>query len=96
MHGNIQRRGDVARETIRQACRDTDTSVGDVLSDIAKIVLWPQNTAAHLAAASKCSVRQAERFLGGQCEWSGNAIAATVAEILSRHHMRNVKIVPKR
>lgn len=85
-----------ATETSRQDRRDTDTSVGDVLSDIAKDVLWPENTAPCLAALCGCSVRMAERYLGGHCDWSGDAIAAVVSEILRRHHMRNVKVVPKR
>jgi hypothetical protein len=38
----------------------------------------------------------AERYLGGQCEWSGDATAAIIAEILKRRAMRNVKIVSKR
>lgn len=81
-----------AIETVRQERRDTDTSVGDVLSDIAKLTLWPENTAPCLAAACGCSVRMAERYLGGHCDWSGDAIAAVVAEILKRHSMRNVKV----
>jgi uncharacterized protein YoaH (UPF0181 family) len=39
-------------------------------------------------------VRQAERYLGGH-GWSGDAIAAIVAEILRRHAMRNVKITKR-
>jgi len=92
MHGNIQRSAARASETSRQACRNTDTSVGDVLTDIAKRVLWPENTAPNLASASGCSVRQAERFLGGKCEWSGDATAAVISEILARKKMRNVKV----
>lgn len=92
MHGTIHRRSDEVRETARQVWRETDTSVGDVLSDIAKRTLWQENTAPNLAAACGCSVRMAERYLGGHCEWSGDAIAAVVAEILRRHSMRNVKI----
>ena len=83
-------------ETIRQDCRYPDTSVGDVLADICKRSLWPENTAPFLAAACGCSVRMAERYLGGHCEWSGPAIAAVVSEILRRHSMRNVKVVSKR
>lgn len=82
-------------ETIRHDRRETDTSVGDVLSEIAKRTLWPENTAAHVASAAKCSVRQAERFLGGHCEWSGDAIAAIVSEILKRHAMRNVRVMKR-
>lgn len=84
------------REIIRQIRRTADTSVGDVLSDIAKTLLWPENAAANLAAACGCSVRTAERYLGGHCEWSGDAIAAIVAEILRRHQMRNVRVAARR
>jgi Meiotically up-regulated gene 113 len=52
-------------------------------------LLWPTRAAEHLAEESKCSVRQAERFLGGHSDWSGDAIGAVVAEILKRHAMRN-------
>jgi hypothetical protein len=82
-------------ESVRHEWRETDTSVGDVLTDIAKRVLWPENTAANLAALSGCSVRQAERYLGGR-EWSGDAVAAVMGEILKRRGMRNIKVVPKR
>lgn len=82
-------------ETVRHERRETDTSVGDVLSDIAKRTLWPENTAPNLAAVCGCSVRMAERYLGGHCEWSGDAIAAIVAEIMRRHGMRNVKVVKR-
>jgi len=84
-----------ARETVRPVDRETDQMVGSVLADIA-YTLWPSNTAPAIAALCGCSVRAAERYLGGQREWSGDAIAIIVAEILRRHSMRNVKIVPKR
>jgi len=84
-----------AIEIDRQEWRTPDTSVGDVLSDIAKQVLWPENTAPFLAAACGCSVRQAERFLGGHCEWSGDATAAVISEILARKKMRNVKVTAR-
>lgn len=96
MHGTISKRAIDARETDRQACRETDTSVGDVLSDIAKFVLWPENTAPNLAAACGCSVRQAERILGGHCDWSGDATAAVIAEILLRKKMRNVRVTARK
>ena len=66
-----------------------------VLSSVAR-TLWPHKTAAHLAAATNCSVRAAEMYLGGQREWSGDAIAAIVSEILKRHAMRNVKVSARR
>jgi hypothetical protein len=65
--------------------------VGDVISEIAS-TLWPTNTAPNIAALCGCSVRAAERYLGGQREWSGDAIAAIVGEILKRHGMRNVRV----
>lgn len=95
MQGNIRRAVENRPETGRQESRDTDRSVGDVLSNICKLVLWPENTAAYLAAEADCSVRQAERFLGGHCEWSGDAQAAVIAEILRRKKMRNVKVVAR-
>lgn len=81
-----------AIETVRQDWRPSDKSVGDVLTNISKLVLWPENTAAHIAAAAGCSVRQAERFLGGQCEWSGDAVAAVMQEILIRRGTRNLRV----
>jgi len=78
-------------ESVRPVGRSTDQMVGSVLSDIAN-TLWPANTAANIAAECGCSVRAAERYLGGQREWSGEAIATIVAEILKRHRMRNVKV----
>jgi hypothetical protein len=85
-----------AIEIDRQASREDDRFVGDALAGICKLILWPENTAAYLAAAAKCSTRQAERFLGGHCEWSGAAQAAVITEVLNRRGMRNVKIVPRR
>lgn len=86
--------GQEPTESDRHDWHETDTSVGDVLSDIAKRVLWPESTAAYLAVASGCSVRQAERYLGGH-EWSGDAVAAVMQEILNRRGMRNVKITKR-
>ena len=82
-------------ESNRHERRSTDTSVGDVLSDIAKQILWPENTAAHIAAKAGCSVRQAERYLGGH-DWSGDAVAAVMQEILDRRKMRNVRVAARR
>lgn len=81
-------------ETSRPIGRETDQMVGDVLSDVAE-KLWPTNTAANIAAECGCSVRAAERYLGGQREWSGDAIAVIVAEILKRHRMRNVRVTKR-
>jgi hypothetical protein len=75
--------------------------VGDVLSDIAS-VLWPTNTAPCLAdeigkiRLEPCPVRTAERYLGGQRDWSSDAVAAIVSEIMRRHGMRNMKVAPRK
>lgn len=79
---------------VRPTVQDTDQLVGSVLADIA-YTLWPEGTAPCLAAAAKCEVRTAERYLGGQRDWSGDAITAIVAEILKRHAMRNVLVKRK-
>lgn len=68
--------------------------VGSVLADIAR-TLWPENTAPFLASAAGCEVRTAERYLGGQRDWSSDAMAAIVAEIMRRHGLRNVKVVKR-
>lgn len=81
-----------AIKTVRPFGREDEA--GSVLSDIAS-TLWPTNTAAHIASLVGCSVRAAERYLGGQREWSGDAVAVIVAEILKRHSMRNVKITKR-
>jgi hypothetical protein len=64
---------------------------GSVLSQVAR-TLWPHKTAANIAACANCSVRAAEFYLAGERDWSGDAIAAIVAEILKRHSMRNVSV----
>lgn len=81
-------------ESDRPNGRDTDQMVEDVLSDIAR-ALWPNCTAANIASRAKCTVRAAERYLEGSRDWSGDAIAAIVAEIMRRHSMRNFKVKAK-
>ncbi len=83
-----------AIETVRPSGRLTDQMVGDVLSDIAR-TLWPTKTAEHVAVCAGCTVRAAERYLGGDREWSGDALAAIVAEILKRHGMRNARVIAR-
>ncbi len=95
MAGNIRRLVDNTPQIDRHDWRPTDISDGDVLTDIAKRVLWPGKTAEALAVASGCSVRQAERYLGGR-EWSGDAVAAVMQEILKRRGMRNVRITARK
>ena len=71
-----------------------EQSFGSILADVARL-LWPHKTAAHVAAIVGCSERAAEFYLAGDREWSGDALAAIVAEILKRHHMRNVKVISR-
>lgn len=83
-----------AKENDRPIGSATDQMVEDVLTDIAKS-LWRKNTAASLAAELGCSVRTVERYMEGSREWSGEAIAAIVQEILARHRMRNVRVTSR-
>ncbi len=69
--------------------------VEDVLRGLA-IYLWPANTAAHLAAELDCSVRTVERYLEGSRDWSSDALAAMVGEIMRRRKMRNLKVSARR
>lgn len=81
-------------ETDRTDVQSDEQLFGDVLSEIAT-TLWPENTAACLAAEAGCSVRAVEYYFSGQRDWSGDAIAAIVAEILKRHKMRNVRVMKR-
>lgn len=81
-----------ATESGRSIVEPDEQTFGCVLSSIAR-TLWPQKTAANIAACANCSVRAAEFYLAGQRDWSGDAIAAIVGEIMRRHGMRNVKVV---
>lgn len=83
-----------AIESARTGVRDGEQSFGSILGDVARL-LWPTKTAAHVAAVVGCSERAAEFYLAGDREWSGDALAALVAEILKRHSMRNVKVIPR-
>lgn len=88
MHGVI---GGKLEKIDRPSGLETDHLVAPVLNNVAA-ALWPVSTAANLASHVGCSVRTVERYLEGSRDWSGDAIAAIVAEILARHKMRNVKI----
>lgn len=85
-------------ESKRAIGAKTEQSFGEVnsvLSSVARM-LWPAKTAANIAAATNCSVRAAEMYLAGDRDWSGDAIAAIVSEILKRHQMRNVKVTSRK
>jgi hypothetical protein len=83
-----------ATEFQRTVVDDNEQLFGSVLSDVAR-TLWPKKTAENIAAAANCSVRAAEFYLAGERDWSGNALAAIVSEILKRHSMRNVKVTAR-
>lgn len=68
-----------------------EQSFGSILGDVARL-LWPSKTAAHLAAAAGCGERAAEMYLASDRDWSGDAVAAIMAEILKRHSVRNLRI----
>lgn len=78
----------------RTEVRDTEQSFGSILADVSRL-LWPEKTAAHLAAAAGCSERAAEFYLSGDREWSGQALAAIIAEVMRRHGTRNLRIEAK-
>lgn len=73
----------------------TDHLVEDALAGIVWH-LWGANAPAKLAAIIKCSPRTVERYIEGSREWSGDAIAAIVSEILKRHQMRNVRVTARK
>lgn len=84
----------LANKSVRSSVRDDEQSFGSILGQVSRL-LWPHKTAAHIAAIAGCSERAAEFYLAGQREWSSDALAAIVAEILRRHHMRNVRVVAR-
>jgi hypothetical protein len=94
MSSASQRAYERATENDRPIGSETDQMVEDVLRGLA-IYLWPENTAAHLAAELDCSVRTVERYMEGSRDWSGDAIATMVGEIMRRRRMRNVKVAPR-
>lgn len=95
MHGTLQGRVDKSVKIDRTAVRQDEQLFGSTLADIAK-TLWPHKTAAQIAAAVGCSERAAEFYLAGDRDWSGDAIAAIVSEILKRHQMRNVRVTARK
>lgn len=100
MHGTLRSSRAEPTEIDRPNCPESDHLVAPVLNEIV-LALWPSNTAASLAACivgpdgKPPAVRTVERYMQGKREWSGDAIAAIVAEILSRHKMRNIKITKR-
>jgi hypothetical protein len=95
MHGTLSKSADEARKTVRSSDRADEHLFGSCLGDVAKL-LWPTKTAAHVATLVGCTERAAEFWLSGQRDWSGDAIAAIVSEILKRHSMRNVRVTARK
>lgn len=83
-------------EIVRPSGRPPDQTVAGpgILADISRKVLWIDATAPSLAAAlgrarrKPCPIRTAERYLGGQRDWSDEALAVIIAEIMRRHLAR--------
>jgi hypothetical protein len=92
--GAIRVEASESKRAIVTADEQSFGQVNSVLSSIARM-LWPSKTAVHIAAATNCSVRAAEFYLAGERDWSGDALAAIVSEILKRHSMRNVKVAKR-
>jgi hypothetical protein len=72
-----------AAEIDRHLRRGTDKIVGRKFGRVAK-VLWPDSTAATLAAIAgkKTAVRTAERWLAGEHEPPGIVLAAAIVEMI--------------
>lgn len=84
-----------ATAIVRSDLRLTEENFGSILTDLAKRLYPPPNTAAQIAAVLDCSVRNVELCLSGRQNWSGDAVAEFVAEICRRHRMRNLKVRPR-
>ena len=70
MHGTIQRRAETARNIDRKNLRGSAGDCGDRLfGDVCRLI-WPENTACHLASEVGCSLRTAEYEISGKKEVS--------------------------
>ena len=79
-------------EINRSRYQSSEESFGPIFTDIAILLCPPPKTAAKIANIIGCWERNAEACLAGAQKWSGDAVAAIIAEVLRRHAMRNVKI----
>lgn len=80
MRSLYERRAEEARAIDRHFCQGDDKIVGRKFGAVAK-VLWPHDTAAHVAAIAGRNVRTAERWLSGEFEPPAVVIAAIIVEI---------------
>lgn len=78
----------------RSGFQSTEESFG--ITELARSLYPAPNTAAQIATELGCSVRNIELCLSGKQNWSGDAVAVFVGEVLRRHKMRNFKVIPKR
>lgn len=73
----------VAREIGGQFLPGRDKIVRSVFGDVARVI-WPQKTAAELAAIARVEERTAKRWLSGEFEPPGVVLAAIFVEITRR------------
>jgi hypothetical protein len=77
----------IDRTIVREGDAQDEQTFASVLADVARL-LWSTKTAANIAAAAKCSERAAQFYLSGQRDWSADAMAAVILEVLKRHLAR--------
>jgi hypothetical protein len=80
MRSVYEQRAVEARQIERQISTGTDKIVSRKFGAVAK-VLWPQKTAAHVAAIAGRDERTAHRWLAGEFEPPAVVIAAIIVEI---------------
>jgi hypothetical protein len=85
MHGTL--RAEVAGATKIDRSPVQPANKRSVLADIA-ILLWPDNAAANLASEVDSTPRAVEFYFAGDRKFSGDAVAAIIAEIMRRHLAR--------
>lgn len=84
MHGVLRGQPSVATEIQGQFVQGRDTVVPPLKFALVAKVLWPEKTAAQLAAIAGKDERTAKRWLSGEYEPPGVVIAAVILEILKR------------
>lgn len=83
MRSSYERQIAEASETARHLCQGTDRIVSRKFGAVAKL-LWPNKTAAQLAAIANTNERTAWRWLAGEYEPPAVIIAAVIVEITKR------------
>lgn len=80
MHGNVPFGVASATEINRRSCRDPTKLSGRKFGAVARII-WPNKTAATVAAIAGRDQRTAERWISGEFEPPAVVIAAVIVEI---------------